>query len=25
VVAGDTLEGGVGGIGTLSVKIAPAR
>jgi fumarylpyruvate hydrolase len=25
VVAGDTLEGGVGGIGTLSVKIGPAR
>ncbi|HTH79209.1 MAG TPA: fumarylacetoacetate hydrolase family protein, partial [Ramlibacter sp.] len=25
VVAGDTLEGGVAGIGTLSVKIAPAR
>ena len=25
VVAGDVLEGGVGGLGTLSVKIAPAR
>ena len=25
VVAGDTLEGGVAGVGTLSVKIAPAR
>jgi fumarylpyruvate hydrolase len=25
VVPGDTLEGGVGGVGTLSVKIAPAR
>src|SRR5437763_4155919 len=25
VVAGDTLEGGVSGVGTLSVKIAPAR
>ncbi len=25
VVPGDTLEGGVSGIGTLSVKIAPAR
>jgi fumarylpyruvate hydrolase len=25
VVAGDTLEGGVTGVGTLSVKIAPAR
>ncbi len=25
VVAGDTLEGGVAGVGTISVKIAPAR